>query len=391
MPPRKIAAPERTSVVASSKESSAQAASARRLRATDAPPWLFTTGSADEGAAYRQRQQEVRYAPPFLDLGTGVPRSRSSTEFRDPALAPLDKWLAQRAAAVTATEVELNLAGRRADAVVAALGRIYPGASVYDTGSIAHGDALSPLNDIDLGVILEKWPDRGTGQDRPLDEMRRAAGELENELKGQFPRLTADWENKRSIVLNFNEPQAPGAEDFTCDVIIARPGPGRDTLLIPNTELEAGWDENAPVFHRELMRRADRTSGGSFSQTVRLVKHWRNGYNPKPLYSWNIKTLAVEAGSESARPFEGLHRFFAYAVHAVAEGPTENPRPDEDAAFRFPPPTVARDRLEVTAMLKAAYVTLEEARTLALIGKTDLAVRKLAELFPSLPAEDGPY
>lgn len=376
--------------MASRKESSAQAASARRLRAKDVPPWLISTGSADEDAAYVQRQQEVRYGPSFLDLGTGVPRSRKPAELRDPALAPLDEWLAQRATAVTATPAELNLAGWRADAVIAALGRIYPGARVYDTGSIAHGDALSPLNDIDLGVILEERPDLGPGQDGPLDEMRWAAWELEDKLKAQFPRLTADWKNKRSIVLTFNEPQAPGAEDFTCDVIIALPGPDRDTLLIPNTDLEAGWDENAPVFHRELMRRADRTSGGSFSQTVRLVKHWRNGYDPKPLYSWNIKTLAVEAGSESALPFEGLHRFFAYAIHAVAEGPTENPRPDEDAIFRFPPPTAASDRLEGTAMLKDAYATLEEARTLALMGETDRAVRRLAELFPSLPAEDGP-
>ncbi len=371
--------------MASQKESSAQAASARRLRAKDAPPWLISTGSADEDAAYLQRQQEVRHGPSFLDLGTGVPRSRESAELSDPALAPLDEWLAARAAAVRATPDELGLAEIRAKAVVSALNRIYPGAGIYHTGSVAHGDAMTPLSDIDLGVILQGRSDLGPGpgQYGPLAEMEWAAEQLKGELKKKFDDLTVDPYRKRSILLEFNESRAPGRPDFTCDVILALPGPHTGTLLIPNNELEVGWDENAPVFHRELLTKADLDSGGSFSRTVRLVKHWRNGYDPEPpLYSWNIKSLALEAGSESAQPFEGLHRFFAYAVHAVAEGPTENPRPDEEAIFRFPPPTVATDRLEVTAMLKDAYSTLEEARTLALIGQTDRALRRLAELFP---------
>ena len=378
------ARPERTSVLASQKESPAQAASAKRLRAKDALPWLITTASADEDAAYVQRRQELSYAPSFLDLGTAVPRSRTSAELTDPALAPLDKWLAQRANAVAATRDELDLAEVRTKAVIGALNRIYPGARIYKTGSVAHGDAMTPLSDIDLGVILEGRSDLGPDADQygPLAEMEWAAEQLEGELRKKFDDLTVDPYRKRSILIEFNAPRA-GVPDFTCDVILALPGSAPGTLLIPNNDLKAGWDENAPSFHRELLTNADWDSGWSFSQTVRLVKHWRNGYDPEPpLYSWNIKTLALEAGSESAQPFEGLHRFFAHAVGAVAAGPTENPHPDENAIFALPPPAVPRDRLEVTAMLKDAYATLEEARMLALAGETDRALRTLADLFP---------
>ncbi len=375
------AARDNSSVLSSRKESSAQAASASRIRRA-APPWLglATTAGLDEDTAHRQRIQEIEYGLPFLDANAGVPGFRAPDELRHAALEPLDDWVRQRAAEVSASPEELAGAEGRASAVVAALAVIYPGAEVYRTGSITHGDALSPLNDVDLGVILRDRPDLGPGpgQTGPQDEMRQTAARLESLLRDQFPRLTADPGNKRSIVLEFNDPETPGEPDFTCDVIIAI-GAESGPLLIPNTELRSGWDENDPVGHVDRLRRAERTSGGSYSQTVRLGKHWRNSQDPKPLYSWNIKTLALEAGDGSTLPFEGLYRFFEHAVHAVAEGPTENP-----GSQNFPPPTVATDRLTVTRQLMDALATLDRARMYALEGESGRgrAVAELERFFP---------
>lgn len=362
------------------KESSAGAASAKRIRQS-APPWLAleTTGGRDEDVAYQQRMRAVQHGLPFTDPGAGVPRGRPSAGLRHPALSPLDDWLSERAGQVTATAAELAVAEERADAVIAALESIYPGADVYRTGSIAHGDALSPLNDVDLGVILKNRPDLGPGKGRPEEEMERTAAALAGKLRPQFPDLTADPSNKRSIVLTFS----PQADDFTCDVIIAIPAPsdplnpGASSLLIPNTELSAGWDENDPSGHVERLKEADAASGGSFSRTVRLVKHWRSGQSAKPLYSWNIKTLALEAGTDSTLPFEGLYQFFAHAIQSAGEGPTENP-----GSPNYPPPTVPIDRLEVTRQLMDALATLDRARMYALAGDPEGAVEELSGLFP---------
>ncbi len=380
---------ETSSVLASHKESSAQASSAARIRRVARPGLgpglalalgLETTRGPDEDAAHRQRIQELRYGLPFLDPDAGIPRSREPGELRDASLQPLDDWLRQRAADVAAKPEELQLAQDRADAVIAALTRIYPGldpaGDIYRTGSIAHGDALSPLNDVDLGVILRNRPDLGPDQDQSRDrlkqEMRQTAVRLRQELEPQFPELKADADNKRSIVLEFT----PGQDDFTCDVILAMPGTGGN-LLIPNTELRSGWDENDPLGHVRRLRQAEATSGGSFSQTVRLVKHWRNGQLAKPLYSWNIKTLALEAGDNPAQPFEGLYRFFAHSLHSVADGPTENP-----GSANFPPPTVATDRLEVTRLLLETLATLDRARMFALAGESERALTEVKRIFP---------
>ncbi len=376
---------ETTSVSASRKESSPQASSAARIRRA-APPWLglATTRGLDEDTAHRQRLQEIRRGLPFLDSNAGITESRQPGELRDPALRPLDDWLRQRAAEVAAKPEELQVAQDRADVVIAALMRIYPdldpGRDIYRTGSIAHGDALSPLNDVDLGVILRNRPDLGPGheesRDRLKHEMRQTAARLVTELRvlaPEFPDLQADPDNKRSIVLKFT----PDPDDFTSDVIIAIPGT-EGNLLIPNTELRGGWDENDPIGHVERLRQAEETSAGSFSQTVRLAKHWRNGQSSKPLYSWNIKTLALEAGDASTQPFEGLYRFFTHAVHSIARGPTENP-----GSASFPPPTVATDRLEVTRLLLDASATLDRARMYALAGQPDRAVAELKRMFPA--------
>ena len=270
---------ESSSVLSASKESSAQAASAARIR-RDAPPWLglLTTRGLDEDTAKRQRMREIRHGLPFLDADAGVPRRREPAELRDPALGALDDWLSERAERVAATPAELAVAESRAQAVTEALAAIYPGADVYQTGSIAHGDALSPLNDVDLGVILTNRPDLGPdpGQSGPQEEMRRTAARLADLLRPQFPNVTADPNNKRSIVLEFNDPATPGADDFTCDVIIALEQPGRPrisrtkpdkakpdrTLLIPNTGVSGGWDETTRAGTSSCSGRLTRRQAG---------------------------------------------------------------------------------------------------------------------------------
>jgi hypothetical protein len=360
------------------RESSARASSAARVRRRAAPYDLLPTGWLDQDTDHRRRDRGVRDRAPYLDTATLAPRRRTDGELRDARLGRLDEWLADRVEEVRATAGELDSAERRAGLVIDALAEIYPGAETYRTGSIAHGDAMHPLNDVDLGVILRDRTDIGPGRAGVRREMRRVARLLEAHLSARFPAIAADAEGKRSIVLTFTEPGAASGPDFTCDVIIALAEPD-GSLLIPNTEAESGWDANDPRGHAERVRRADAESGGSLSRTVRLAKHWRDRHG-KPLYSWNIKTLALEALSGRTHAFEGLYRFFEHAVPAVAGGPTENP-----GSMNYPPPTVAGDRGETTLQLLAALDRLEEIRLAALAAQHDRAEAGLARFFGDAP------
>ena len=356
------------------RESSARAASAARVRRRGAAYDLLPTGWLEEDAGHRERMRQVRDRAPHLDLDTLAPRRRTDSELRDPRLDPLDDWLADRVGQVRATPEELQSVEYRAWAVTRALARIYPGADVYRTGSIAHGDAMRPLNDVDLGVILRNRPDLGPEESGPRAEMRRCAGRIVQHLKPTFPGIEADAEGKRSIVLTFASPGAARGPDFTCDVIIALPGPNGN-LLIPNTDLRGGWDENDPMGHVSRIQRVDAESGGSLTRTVRLAKHWRDRHG-KPLYSWNIKTLALEVISRETHEFEGLYRFFEHAARAVAEGPTENP-----GSMAYPPPTVAGDRGQAAWQLLDALERLEAVRLAALAGQYGRAERGLGRFF----------
>ena len=51
-------------------------------------------------------------------------------------------------------DAELAEARRRRNAIVGCLKAEFPGSRVYVNGSVAHGDALSPLSDVDLGVVV---------------------------------------------------------------------------------------------------------------------------------------------------------------------------------------------------------------------------------------------
>jgi hypothetical protein len=68
--------------------------------------------------------------------------------------AALEKILNAARQKIQVTEGELHEARRRRGAITKALRREFPGSRAYVNGSIAHGDALTPLTDVDLGVVV---------------------------------------------------------------------------------------------------------------------------------------------------------------------------------------------------------------------------------------------
>jgi hypothetical protein len=71
------------------------------------------------------------------------------------AAAPsLEQTLEAARRRIEVSRAELDEARRRRDQIGAALRDACPGSRVYVNGSIAHGDALYPLTDVDLGVLV---------------------------------------------------------------------------------------------------------------------------------------------------------------------------------------------------------------------------------------------
>ncbi|MCR2812978.1 hypothetical protein [Microbacterium sp. zg.Y1084] len=66
----------------------------------------------------------------------------------------IEKVINDARARIEVTKAEIDEARKRRTAIVAALKKEFVGSRHYFNGSVAHGDALTPLTDVDLGVVI---------------------------------------------------------------------------------------------------------------------------------------------------------------------------------------------------------------------------------------------
>jgi predicted nucleotidyltransferase len=209
---------------------------------------------------------------------------------------------------------ELTEARRRRDLIAEALRAAFPGCRIYVNGSVAHGDALTPLTDVDVGIIV---PDLdhlyGPGKYGPKRLKERVAAVIREVLGKEYPKLRVIVEGrKRSILVSFGNPVAMGEKDFTADVIVAIDNRAGDGLHIPRYDT---WDRSHPEKHTEMVRVAVKNSEVAYSHGVRLLKHWARRHD-KPLCSWHIKALALAC---LATPVSQLAGMLAWFEHAIAD------------------------------------------------------------------------
>ncbi|MGW7406817.1 hypothetical protein ACWGI9_24370 [Streptomyces sp. NPDC054833] len=228
---------------------------------------------------------------------------------------------------IQVTDEELAEAKRRRQLLAASVRRAFPSSTTYFNGSVAHGDANTPLTDVDLGVVLTKKDAEPYGPAKkstlPLMEIARDA--IHEDLDDEFPKLTIEVVGRRRAVLvRFGDPVTRGQADFTADVMTAIPHPSGRGLYIPNTKIAAQWDRADPITHTRMVLQAIEDTKIVFARTVRLLKHW-NGTHSKPMCSWNIKALCLGCLDEPTPLIEALQNFFTYAVDEIDEGPTPDP------------------------------------------------------------------
>lgn len=305
---------------------------------------------------------------------------------KDESSEDLESILTAGRKRVEVTGGELEEARERRDDVAAALRKAFPGARVYVNGSVAHGDALTPLTDVDVGVVVPD-PDGeyGPGKKGPTALMEKAARVIREELRPKYGDLRVEIAGrKRSILIEFNEPVSDRAEDFTADVIVAIDNPDGAGLFIPRW---TGWDRSDPEAHTRMVKKAIKDTKVSYAHVVRLLKRWNRAHG-KPLCSWNIKALALACIVSPTTQLQGLVTWFTYAIAELEKGETMDP-----AGVALKPIKLNEDmtRKQVVDVLKDARKLLMEAISLEQEGYPVLAADALARFFNDdvmLPRQD---
>jgi hypothetical protein len=282
--------------------------------------------------------------------------------------------LNQARSRIQVTPEELDEARRRRDVIAAALKREF-GGRTYVNGSIAHGDALNPLTDVDLGIVIPD-PDGlyGPGLRGPGALQERAADAIRRELKDEYPKLRVEHLNRRrSILVRFGDPVTPGQADFTADVITAidnRTGAG---LYIPNYRT---WDRSHPERHTELVKEANAVTRSTFARGTRLMKHW-NRKHDRPICSWNIKALALGCITTPVTMTDYISTWLDYAVEQLSIGETPDP-----AGVAGPIKINEKFTMtQVIAEFKEAKAIFDRALMLEDEGYPILALNELAKFF----------
>lgn len=291
-------------------------------------------------------------------------------------LPSLEALLTQARHRIEVTPEEIEEARRRRESIANALRREFPGSRIYFNGSLAHGDALTPLTDIDLGVVIaEAKHTHGPGKKGPRDLMDRAGNAVRRELKADFPKLTVQVEGcTRAVLVRFGDPVHAGEKDFTADVICAVDNPGGRGLFIPKVP---GWSRSDPEAHTRMVREAIDRTRVTFAHAVRLLKHW-NRRNGKPLCSWNIKALALGCITGPTTQLAGLQTWFTYAADQLDQGETPDPAGVADKPIKL---GKGWTRTQVVTALRDAGKRLDEAIALEEAGYLVLAHDELAKLF----------
>jgi acetolactate synthase small subunit len=286
----------------------------------------------------------------------------------------LEELLESARRRIQVLQEELDEAKARRGLIGSALLKEFPGSRIYVNGSVAHGDALTPLTDVDLGVVVaEAVHSHGPGKKGPGDLKDRAADAIRRELGPAYPKLTVIVEGrKRSILVRFGDPVTAGEKDFTADVIVAIDNLEAEGLYIPRYR---EWDRAHPEEHTRLVKNAIDKTDVLYARAVRLLKHW-NRCNDMPMCSWNVKALALECLDGPMTQLQALKAWFGYAIDELSVAETEDP-----AHVAEKPIKLNKPRREVVAQLREAEAKLDQAIAFENANYPVLAWERLALMF----------
>lgn len=222
---------------------------------------------------------------------------------------------------VQAADADLAVARSRRDAVLAAAMTFDGALESFGSGSIAHGTALTPANDADCALVLDRrtypklGPDgEGEGSADVVEDLR---AHIRDALRDDFPAASYRV-TKRAITVSF------GDDGPTVDLVVALNRKDAPGLWIPHTH-DDSWDPSHPEKHTELSKSANsKTSSSTFARSVRLAKAWNNQFDVK-LCSFNVEALALGGLTTECNIESGVFAWLQHAEGDLAERLTPDP------------------------------------------------------------------
>lgn len=264
--------------------------------------------------------------------------------------------------------------------VVEALRAEFPNSRIYYTGSVAHGDANTPLKDVDLGIVVAGASEYGPEGLGPETLMERARDTIKKHLpEEEFPELVVIVKGRhRSVLVRFGKPVAEGGENLTADVIVAIDHPSGRGIYIPDLDSADKWEHVDPEAHTRMILQAIEDTDKVFARTVRLLKHWRDRHSD-PMCSWNIKALALGCLDRPMTLVDALETFFIHAATEIADHLTEDP-----AGVAEEPIRLNMDQADAAHRLAVARDEVKEAREHEQAGRHASAQHVLHRLLPDV-------
>ena len=250
----------------------------------------------------------------------------------------------------------------------------FPTLRTFSSGSLAHGTQNDPLNDADVGIVLDRrvYDDLGPDGKCPCAIVEEVRAVLRERLKEDFPNAHFYTGGRRAIRINFMEPIEPSAGNFTVDLIVAiRREEGG--LWIPDLDNDE-WDPSHPERHTELIVDRNKSTGSHFARTLRLAKH-ANARHGKTIFSFNVAALGLEAVTEKVSLPEGLTLLLRHAADSLDKGLTEDP-----AGVSGPIKLNISRRKDAAKRFKALAELAEEALELDAEGQMAQAQRNWSKV-----------
>lgn len=191
----------------------------------------------------------------------------------------------------------------------------------YLSGSYARDTAISPLDDVDIIVVIDPIPWR-SGLDAFFEwnpSPSRVLRTFANAIRYRYPDSSLHMQ-RRSVRLELDH--------LNLDVVPAiQRGNDNGIIYIGDTE-DGEWIKTAPKLHAETTTVVNKQRDGLFKPLVKLVKRW-NASLPETahLRSFVVETIAVrlfqQVGYASLE--EGLHKYFDFLAYLG----------DYDTAYRW--------------------------------------------------------
>ena len=179
-----------------------------------------------------------------------------------------------------------------------------PQGSIQLGGSWARGTAISPINDVDLLLVVAPSKIPSLLSLNPTELMGKVESELRGLLGGGLRR------QNRSFGLTW--------QGVPFDLVLCTTETG-DILRLPDLS-RSRWLRTSPARHKQRCQDADRACNQRLLPLIRGVKAWRRTVG-KPLKSFHLEAMLWETMTSPPRTWaEGLQLAFSRLAERAQRG-----------------------------------------------------------------------